>query len=68
MSEDVKSLFKSLIKRYKTIFVRGNHDASLILEGVYCCDEYVLENIHFVHEASKKILTRSQVIFTQLLH
>ena len=54
MSEDVKSLFKSLIKRYKTIFVRGNHDASLILEGVYCCDEYVLENIHFVHEASKK--------------
>jgi len=54
MSEDVKSLFKSLIKRYKTIFVRGNHDANLSLEGVYCCDEYDLENIHFVHEASKK--------------
>jgi len=54
MSEDVKSLFKGLIKRYKTIFVRGNHDANLSLEGVYCCDEYDLENIHFVHEASKK--------------
>ena len=33
--------------------MRGNHDASLSLEGVYCCDEYDLENIHFVHEASK---------------
>jgi len=54
MSEDVRSLFKSLIKRYKTIFIRGNHDSGLSLEGVYCCDEYVLENIHFVHEASKK--------------
>ena len=55
MSEDVRSLLKSLIKRYKTIFIRGNHDTSLILEGAYCCDEYVLENIHFVHEASEKI-------------
>ena len=54
MSHETDLLFKRLIKTYKVIFIRGNHDNKLSIDGVFCCEKYVLDGIHFIHEASKE--------------
>ena len=58
MSHETALLFKRLIKTYKVIFIRGNHDNQLSIDGVVCCEKYVLEGIHFIHEASKENISQ----------
>ena len=49
MSHETDLLFKRLIKTYKVIFIRGNHDNKLSIDCVICCEKYVLDGIHFIH-------------------
>ena len=54
MSKKVTSLFKNLLNKYEVIFVLGNHEDNMEFENITFFDEYVLDGIHFIHEASKK--------------
>ena len=54
MSKKVTSLFKNLLNKYEVIFVLGNHEDNMGFENITFFDEYVLDGIHFIHQASKK--------------
>ena len=54
MSKRVTNLFEKFIKKYEVIFVLGNHENNMNLENIKFFDEYILDGIHFVHQASKK--------------
>jgi len=54
MSSDVIALLKSIIDKYKVIFIRGNHDNKLRMDDMIFYEQYKLDGIHFIHEASKK--------------
>ena len=54
MSKKVTSLFKNLLNKYEVIFVLGNHEDNMEFENITFFDEYVLDGIHFIHQASKR--------------
>ena len=54
MSKKVLFLFETLLKKYEIIFVLGNHENNMELENLKFYNEYVLDGIHFIHQASKK--------------
>ena len=54
MSKRVLIVFEKFIKKYEVIFVLGNHENNIKLQNIKFFNEYVLDGIHFVHQASKK--------------
>ena len=54
MSKRVLILFETFIKKYEVIFVLGNHESNIQLENIEFLNEYVLDGIHFIHQASRK--------------
>ena len=54
MSKKVIFLLEKFLKKYEVIFVLGNHEDNMELENITFLDEYVLDGIHFIHQASKK--------------
>ena len=54
MSKKVLILFETFIKKYEVIFVLGNHENNIQLENIKFLNEYVLDGIHFIHQASRK--------------
>ena len=54
MSKRVLILFETFIKKYEVIFVLGNHESNMKLENIKFLKEYVLDGIHFIHQASEK--------------
>ena len=56
MSERVLILFEKLIKKYEVIFVLGNHEIKMQSENIKFVKEYVLDEIHFVHQESPKFI------------
>ena len=51
MSEKAFFLFKSLIKKYEVIFILGNHERKFEIGQINFLNEYVIDDIHFIHEA-----------------
>ena len=51
MSEKVFILFKSLIEKYEVIFILGNHESKFEIGGINFLNEYVIDDIHFIHQA-----------------
>ena len=51
MSEKVVFLFKSLIEKYEVIFILGNHESKFEIGQINFLNEYVIDDIHFIHEA-----------------
>ena len=51
MSEKVIFLFRSLIEKYEVIFILGNHESKLEISQINFLNEYVIDDIHFIHEA-----------------
>ena len=51
MSEKVFILFKSLIEKYKVIFILGNHESKFEIGRINFLNEYVIDDIHFIHQA-----------------
>ena len=51
MSEKVFILFKSLIEKYEVIFILGNHENKLKIDNINFLNEYVIDDIHFIHQA-----------------
>ena len=54
MSEKAFFLFKSLIKKYEVIFILGNHEDKLKIDNINFLNEYVIDDIHFIHQALQK--------------
>ena len=54
MSKKVLFLFETFLKQYEVIFILGNHENNMELENIKFYNEYVLDGIHFIHQASKK--------------
>ena len=44
-------LLKSLIKNYEVIFILGNHESKFEIGQINFLNEYVIDDIHFIHEA-----------------
>ena len=51
MSEKVTFLFRSLIEKYEVIFILCNHESKLEISQINFLNEYVIDDIHFIHEA-----------------
>ena len=51
MSEKVTFLFRSLIEKYEVVFILGNHESKLEISQINFLNEYVIDDIHFIHEA-----------------
>ena len=51
MSEKAVFLFKSLIKKYEVIFILGNHESKFEIDHINFLNEYVIDDIHFIHQA-----------------
>ena len=51
MSEKVFILFKSLIEKYEVIFILGNHESKFEIGRINFLNEYVIDDIHFIHQA-----------------
>ena len=51
MSEKVTFLFRSLIEKYEVIFILGNHESKFEIGQINFLNEYVIDDIHFIHEA-----------------
>ena len=51
MSEKVVFHFKSLIEKYEVIFILGNHESKFEIGQINFLNEYVIDDIHFIHEA-----------------
>ena len=51
MSEKVFILFKSLIEKYEVIFILGNHESKFEIGRISFLNEYVIDDIHFIHQA-----------------
>ena len=54
MSEKAFFLFNSLIKKYEVIFILGNHENKLKIDHINFLNEYVIDDIHFIHQALQK--------------
>ena len=54
MSERALILYETFVKKYEVIFVLGNHENNIVSSNINFINEYVLDGIHFVHQASKK--------------
>ena len=54
MSEKVFILFKSLIEKYEVIFILGNHESKFEIGRINFLNEYVIDDIHFIHQALQK--------------
>ena len=51
MSIKAKSLFNRIIENYKVIFVLGNHESKMKIDNLNFHKEYIIDNVHFLHEA-----------------
>ena len=51
MSKKVNILFRALIKKYEVIFILGNHESNFEIGQINFLNEYVIDDIHFIHEA-----------------
>ena len=51
MSKKVDILFRALIKKYEVIFILGNHESNVEISQINFLNEYVIDDIHFIHEA-----------------
>ena len=51
MSIKAKSLFNRIIENYEVIFVLGNHESKMKIDNLNFHKEYVIDNVHFLHEA-----------------
>ena len=54
MTSKVRYIFEDLIKNYEVIFILGNHENKIKIEGVKFHIEYVIDGIYFIHEYIKK--------------
>ena len=54
MSNKVKSLFNKILEKYEVIFVLGNHESKMKIHNLNFHQEYIMDNIHFIHEAVNK--------------
>ena len=51
MQSKVRFLFEELIKNYEVIFILGNHENKMKIDSINFYQEYVVDNVRFVHEA-----------------
>ncbi len=51
MMPKVRFLFEDFTKKYEVIFILGNHENKIKIEGIKFHQEYIVDNIHFLHEA-----------------
>ena len=51
MSSKVRFLFEELIKNYEVIFILGNHENKMKIDSINFYQEYVIDNVRFIHEA-----------------
>ena len=51
MQSKVKFLFEELIKNYEVIFILGNHENKMKIDSINFYQEYVVDNVRFIHEA-----------------
>ena len=54
MSSKVRFLFEELIKNYEVIFILGNHENKMKIDSINFYYDYVVDDIHFLHEAVQK--------------
>ncbi len=54
MTPKVRFLFEDFTKKYEVIFILGNHENKIKIEGIKFYQEYIVDNIHFLHEAIQK--------------
>lgn len=54
MTPKVRFLFEDFTKKYEVIFILGNHENKIKIEGIKFHQEYIVDNIHFLHEAIQK--------------
>ena len=54
MPEKAFLLFNPLIKKYEVIFILGNHENKLKIDHINFLNEYVIDDIHFIHQALQK--------------
>ena len=54
MSKKAFFLFNSLIKKYEVIFILGNHENKLKIDHINLLNQYVIDDIHFIHQALQK--------------
>ena len=54
MTPKVRFLFEDFTKKYEVIFILGNHENKIKIEGIKFHQEYILDDIHFLHEAIQK--------------
>ena len=54
MTSKVRFLFEDFTKKYEVIFILGNHENKIKIEGIKFHQEYIVDNIHFLHEAIQK--------------
>ena len=54
MSLKVRFLFEELIKNYEVIFILGNHENKMKIDSINFYYDYVVDDIHFLHEAVQK--------------
>ena len=54
MTPKVRFLFEDFTKKYEVIFILGNHENKIKIEGIKFHQEYTVDNIHFLHEAIQK--------------
>ncbi len=54
MSEKAFFLFNLLIKKYEVIFILGNHENKLKIDHINLLNQYVIDDIHFIHQALQK--------------
>jgi hypothetical protein len=54
MTSKVRVLFEDFTKKYEVIFILGNHENKIKIEGIKFHQKYIVDNIHFLHEAIQK--------------
>ena len=54
MASKARSLFEELIKYYTVIFILGNHENKMKIDTIQFYREYVIDDLYFLHEASKR--------------
>ncbi len=54
MTPKVRFLFEDFTKKYEVIFILGNHENKIKIEGIKFHQEYIVDDIHFLHEAIQK--------------
>ena len=54
MTSKVRFLFEDFTKKYEVIFILGNHENKIKIDGIKFHQEYIVDDIHFLHEAIQK--------------